>query len=137
MDKTAIIIVIVVIIAAVGFWAWQSGVLTRPLLPQPQLPEGIVLFFGDGCPHCKNVEDFLQANRVDEKLKITRLEIPFAGKTSPELRANALLAGQLAKQCKIDVSGGLGVPFMYDGKSNCFLGDVDAINFFKNETGIK
>jgi hypothetical protein len=83
------------------------------------------------------VEDFVVANKIEEKVKFTRLEVPFASKTSPQLVDNAKIAIQLAQKCKIDATNGVGIPFLYDGKGNCVDGDVNVINFFKNEAGIK
>lgn len=133
MDKTAIIIIIAVIFAGLAFWAWQSNIFIR--VPPTPLPEGMVLFFGDGCPHCENVEVFLTENKINEKLKITRLEIPFLGKTSPQLVANQGLIVQLAEKCAVSQDK-IGLPFLYDG-NDCLQGDEPIINFFKNEADIK
>ena len=130
MDKTVIVIILVIILAGVGFWVWQSGVfVVKPVIPTP-LPEGIVLFYGQGCSHCKIVDDFIAENKIIEKIKITQLEVWFN-------KSNAALLGQVAVDCKIDVSSGVGVPFLYDGNGKCYVGDVDAINFLKNETESK
>lgn len=137
MDKTTIFIIIAIILAAVLFFVFFSGTASKVSVEPTALPEGIVLFYGQECPHCKNVEDFIAANNIDQKVKSTKLEVPFLGKTSPELVANAELAGQLAQKCKLDVGSGVGIPFLYDGKGNCLVGDADVIKFFKNEAGIK
>ena len=138
MDKTVISIIVIVIFAGFLFWAFQTGffakIFTGPVKPT-SLPEGIVLFYGDGCPHCKNVDDFIVANNIDRTVKYTKLEVPFNGKTSSQLESNAAAAIQKAQGCGIDVSKGISIPFLWDGK-NCFAGDTDVINFFKNEAGI-
>jgi hypothetical protein len=134
MDKAVIIIIGVVILAGIGFWAFQSGVFT-PAKASP-LPEGIVLFFGADCPHCKIVEDYISQNKIEEKVQFTKLEVPFGTKTSPELLSNAKLAIQMADSCKIDTSNGISIPFLYDGK-NCLVGQDDVIKFFKNAANIK
>jgi len=143
MDKKIILTVLVIILGGFLFWGFQSGFFAtlfsgpvKPVAPTV-LPSGIVLFYGAECPHCKNVEAFISSNNIDQKVKITKLEVPFAGKTSPELMANAELAIQTAQTCKIDVSSGVSIPFLYDGNGKCLIGDTDVINFFKNAAGIK
>ena len=142
MDKTILYTVIIVIFAGFLFWGFQTGFFTK-VLPQPvtqvqptPLPEGAVLFFGADCPHCKDVEAFVAANNIDQKVKYTKLEVPFNGKSSDQLVANAELAVQLAQGCKLDVTNGISIPLLYDGK-NCLLGETDVINFFKNAACIK
>ena len=134
MDKTPIIIIIAVILAGTLFWAFQSGFFVKPLPEQPPatptaLPAGIVFFYGDGCPHCKNVEDYVAQNKIADKVKFTSLEVY-------NNKGNAALLANVAIGCKLDVSNGVGIPLLYDGK-NCVQGDVDVINFFKTQAGIK
>lgn len=132
MDKVIVVIIIIVILAGFIFWAFQSGFLANifsgPVKPT-DLPQGIVLFYGEGCPHCKNVDDFVTQNKIEDKVKFTRLEVWHN-------LSNAKLLGNVAVGCKIDVSGGVPVPFLYDGK-NCVTGDADVINFFKNAANIQ
>ena len=137
MDKTIILIIVAIVLVGGVFWGWQSGffVKTPPIAPTP-LPAGIVLFFGAECPHCKIVEDFVTANNISQKVKFTQLEVPFGDKTSTQLQANAELAIKIAQGCKLDVTNGISIPFLYDGK-NCLVGQDDVINFFKAQAGIK
>lgn len=129
MDKIAIVIILIIIALAVGFVVWQyKPVSQTPVTPTP-LPDGIVFFYGDTCPHCKDVEDYIAANQIDQKLKYTSLEIF-------ENQNNAALAYEVETGCKIDVSNGVEVPLVYDG-SKCYLGAPDSINFFKNAAGIQ
>ncbi|MFA6190237.1 MAG: hypothetical protein WC711_01840 [Candidatus Staskawiczbacteria bacterium] len=143
MDKAIIYTVLIIIFAGFLFWGFQSGFFVKiPSVEPVQRPEGILLFFGEDCPHCKNVEAFIQENNIDQKIKLTRLEIPFNGKSSAELIANAGLLSQVATECKIDASSGISIPFLYNPSINsgqagsCLIGDVDVINFLKNETNI-
>lgn len=80
------------------------------------------LFYGDTCPHCQNVEDYLQANDVRAKLKFKELEV-YNNQT------NAQLLAKRAQQCGLDISQGVGVPFFFDGRA-CVSGDTDIINYF-------
>jgi hypothetical protein len=139
MDKAIIYTVIIIILAGVLFWAIQSGFLTSifssPANATP-LPSGIVLFYGQECPHCADVDAFIKANNIDQKVKITKLEVWHD-------RNNATLLAEVAQKCGIS-SGSVGVPFLYDPPSakagengKCYIGEVDVPNFLKIQAGIK
>lgn len=142
MDKGLIItigIIVVLVALLVGAIYFTGGFNNDPLknIVATPLPEGIVLFFGADCPHCKNVEDFVAQNKIEEKVKFTSLEVPFNGKTSSELLSNVKLAMQLADNCKLDIKKGISLPFLWDGAGACTAGDTPIIEFFKNKAGIK
>jgi hypothetical protein len=84
----------------------------------------MILFYGDTCPHCKNVDEFMVANKIEGKIEFRKLEVY-------NNQGNAQLLTQTAKNCGLDTTKGVGVPFFYDGKT-CLVGDTDIINFFKN-----
>ena len=120
MDKTAIFIIVIVILAAAGFWAWQSGFFTNTFKQIP-IPEGTILFYREDCSHCKNVEDFLTQNNIEEKVEFTRLEVLYSAD-------NQNILAQVAGKCKLNLKE-VGVPFLWDGQ-NCLMGDADIISFF-------
>lgn len=133
MDKVPIFIVsAIIILAGVIFFGAQSGffskVVPEKVIPTP-LPSGIVLFYGTECPHCKNVEDFIAQNKIDEKIKITRMEVWHN-------QNNAATLAQVAVKCGI-TGNSVGVPFLYDGNGKCYIGEVDVPNFLKTQAGIK
>ena len=140
MDKTAVVIVVAIVIVAAIFLVWHFAVPKTAVTPTA-LPPGIVLFYGEQCPHCQDVEKFIVANNIDQKVKYTKLEVPFEFKTSTQLVANAELAVQLAKDCQLDASQGVSIPFLYNpdgtGAGKCLIGETDVINFYKNAAGIK
>jgi thiol-disulfide isomerase/thioredoxin len=126
MEKKNLILIItaaVIIIIGGGlllnqqfnFWQLKPPVIT---------PEGIILFYGDGCPHCKLVSDFIAANNVKTKVAFTELEV-----FNNEGNAQILL--QKAQICKIDTNQ-VGVPFLWT-TSACLLGDQDVIKFFQDK----
>lgn len=95
-----------------------------------------ILFFGDGCSHCANVEKFLADNKIEEKIKIIKKEIPFGEKTGRELTNNSKILLGRAQFCGVDTAQ-VGIPFLWNGKTKtCLIGDVDIINYFKKEAGI-
>jgi glutaredoxin len=130
MNKTIIFITIGVVVLVAGFWVWQSGFFgpnQSQVQPVP-IPEGIILFYGDGCPHCKNVDDFMSQNDILSKIQITQLEV-YNDKDNQNILA------QVAQKCGI-ATDQVGVPFLYDGQ-NCTVGDEPIIDWMKQKTGIQ
>jgi glutaredoxin len=87
---------------------------------------GMILFYSDSCPHCQNVNKYINDNGLKDKLKFQELEV-----SQPQNKTNAALLEKKARQCGLDVSQGLGVPFFFDGQK-CLMGDQDIINYFQN-----
>jgi len=128
MDKTAIVIILIIVVAGVGFFLLQNKPNNPPVEPTP-LPAGIVYFYGSTCSHCKEVEDYITTNQIDKKVSYTSLEVF-------ENRPNALLLLNVGVLCKLDKESLGAVPLAYDG-SKCYLGSPDVINFFKNAANLQ
>jgi hypothetical protein len=126
MDKTIIFIIIGVVVIAGLFWLWQSGVFSGPAKPVP-IPEGIILFYGDGCPHCENVDDFVSQNKIEDKVSFTRLEVWYN-------KDNQNILAQVVQKCGTQTDQ-VGIPFLWDSEK-CYIGQDDVINFFKQKAGI-
>lgn len=86
-------------------------------------PATIILFYSDSCPHCQNVETYINENGVKDKIKFEEKEVS-------QNQANAALLERKAKECGLDTAQGLGVPFFFTGK-DCLMGDEPIINYFK------
>lgn len=84
----------------------------------------VILFYGIGCPHCKNVEDFLEQNQVADKIQIDQKEV--YGN-----RENAKIFQEKAAQCGLDKKN-LGVPLLWV-KGKCYSGDQEIIQYFKDQ----
>jgi glutaredoxin len=84
----------------------------------------IILYYGDGCPHCAIVEDYIKENNIKEKLSFEEKEVYYNQNNANDL-------AQKAQICGIS-TGSIGVPFLWDG-SECYVGDQDIINFFKQK----
>lgn len=133
MDKTIVIIVIVIILAGGLFLGIQSGFFTKMASNQQStptpLPAGIVEFYGQGCPHCADVDAFVTANNIAAKVKWTKMEVWYN-------KNNAATLAQVAQKCNI-TGNSVGVPFLYDGAGKCYVGEIDVENFLKAQAGIK
>ncbi len=85
----------------------------------------IILFYGDGCPHCKIVEEYINENNVQNKISFAQKEVYYNQSNTKELEAKAKICGL--------PTDSIGVPFLWDGEK-CLIGDQDIINFFKQKT---
>lgn len=88
----------------------------------------IVYYWGDGCPHCKIVSDFLEANNVADTVSFEKKEVWSDKQNAKEM-------SRQAEACGIKPEG-MGVPFLYGGDGKCYVGQVDVINFFKTKIGM-
>jgi hypothetical protein len=119
MKKFLIIIsVVTVLIIAAGI-----KFLSKPQKPIPPL-SGYELFVGQGCPHCKLVEDFLSRWKDKEKIQINQMEVWYN-------QDNARIMQARAKACGISPSG-MGVPFMVTPDGKCLDGDEPIIDYLKS-----
>lgn len=121
MDKKVVLLGIVFLAVLIG-----GIVMLRGGKDTSSPASGIVFFYGEGCPHCANVETYMQENDVESKLEVTKKEVYLNEENSAELAARA-------EMCKIPESD-LGVPLLWDG-SDCIQGDESIIAFFKDKLG--
>ena len=130
MEKENKIIIFVIVLVMFLIAGWQTGffanIFSGPV-KSVAIPEGIILFYGEGCPHCKNVDDYISQNKIEDKVKFTRLEVWYN-------KNNQVILGKVAQKCSIN-SNQVGVPFLYDGVGKCYVGEVEVIDFFKTQAG--
>jgi glutaredoxin len=88
----------------------------------------ITLFYGDGCPHCAIVEDYIKNNNIKERLSFKEKEVYYNQNNANDL-------AQKAQTCGISTNS-IGVPFLWDG-SKCYVGDQDIINFLNQKINEK
>ncbi len=115
-----IIVGIVVLAGAVFFFVQNQN--------QPPEENKIIYFYGEGCPHCVNVDTFMQDNKIEDKVSFVKKEVFNNAANAEELTKTAQLCALSANE--------VGVPLLYDG-TQCYVGDVDVINFFKQKAGIQ
>lgn len=90
----------------------------------------LVLYYGNTCPHCKVVEDYIAANNIGKKLEISQKEVFQDKANREEFTAKARI-------CKLDMEN-LGVPMLWDAKNaKCYEGDQPIIDFLKQKSGTK
>ena len=90
-----------------------------------QSADQVILFYGDGCPHCAIVEEYIKENSIGDKISFAQKEVYYNQNNAKELEAKAKICGL--------PTDSIGVPFLWDGE-DCLIGDQDIINFFKQKT---
>jgi glutaredoxin len=117
MDKkiiwTTVIVSLVMVI--LGYIVIDS--LSKKKTPVNLPPKNsLVLYYGLTCPHCKEVEEWMKKNKVEEKIKVEKKEVWYNKENAAELQ-------EVARVCSLD-SSSIGVPFLWaDGK--CYIGTPD------------
>ncbi|MFA5776919.1 MAG: hypothetical protein WC906_00515 [Parcubacteria group bacterium] len=127
MNKKIFIVMLVIIaIGGIAFFAFKNKNDNSQKIDTGEKNANIILFYWKGCPHCENVDKFIQENKVKEKIQFDELEIFYE-------KNNAKLMEEKAGECGIDTKE-LGVPFLWNS-GKCFSGDADIINFLKSQLG--
>jgi len=88
----------------------------------------LIFYWGDGCPHCENVEKWMAENNIDQKLKITKKEVYQDAENRKEL------IDSVNKYCPELNQNGVGVPIGFDPVNNkCIQGDTTIIDFLSQK----
>ena len=124
MNKGIIIVILATLLLIVGGMLLMSrnsgsGGSSKPL-PSPTSYE---YYWGNGCPHCKNVENFLSTWDKKDKVSITKYEVW-------DNASNAKRMQERVITCGIDPKG-MGVPLLFTLDGKCLDGDEPIIKFFK------
>ena len=111
----------------VGFFITSVIILGVLLFFYVQKQNEVILFYGDGCPHCEIVENFIDNNKINEKVTIIRLEIWNNTENRQKLET-------VIKICKMNQNE-TGIPLAYTG-GKCYMGDSPVINMLKIKSGV-
>lgn len=97
---------------------------TREVVSTPDAE--IMIFYGNTCPHCKNLNAAIIASDLDKLVKLQHLEV-YANKSNLELMKQKL------EQCKdLSDSDKGGVPFMY-APDKCLVGSTPIVDYLKSK----
>ena len=125
MNKFGIIIIsITLLILGLG-----AFVLTKPAktIPIPEREKDTYEYFwGNGCPHCANVQTFMDSWDKKDKIKIKKYEVWYN-------KDNAQIMKDRFSSCpKGTVNGTMAVPLLVTPDNKCFMGDETIINYYKS-----
>lgn len=90
----------------------------------PPSDSTMIFFYGETCPHCKNVEEFFAENKVREKISFEEREVYNS-------TANAKIMNDRYNKCGITDPKEMSVPLFWDGTA-CITGDQPIIDYFNN-----
>ena len=125
--KNLIITVILVVVVIWGLSRWLGSSNNTSTNNNAATAATPILYWGQGCPHCVIVEEFITQNKVEDKFKFVRKEVFNNQENAKEM---------LTHQAFCDTQGGgMGVPLMWDEKNDpkCMIGDVEVVNYFKKK----
>ncbi len=94
-----------------------------PQADPPALPDSYEYYWGEGCPHCANVEEFLDAWEHKNRVQIDKKEVY-------NNQGNIALFKSRAKYCELS-NNQIGVPFLFTPDGECLVGDTPIINLFE------
>ena len=120
MKKLIPLFLILLVIGA--YFYFNSSKNNVPVLTDSEAQ--LILFWGEGCPHCEKVKSYIKDNNLDSKVKIVLKEVYYN-------KANQLQLEETVKKCpEIDSSQGIGVPLAFDTQNNkCLYGDTPIIEW--------
>ena len=121
MQKTGVIIAIGVI-ALFGFGIYSSNKNAQ------FKANSFILYYGDTCPHCKDVEEYIRVNDLLSKLPIIRKEVY-------QNQGNALELTKKAKECGLPTDQGVGVPFLWF-ENKCYVGTPEVEKLLAEKAGL-
>lgn len=88
-------------------------------------PTNLTYYWGNGCPHCAKVEEFLKTWEKKDQVKIDKKEVWYNKVNAKELQARY-------QTCGIANPNEMGVPLLFTPEGKCFSGDTPIIDYFKS-----
>jgi len=83
-----------------------------------------IFYWGTTCPHCHDVQEWMEDNAVEEKIGVISKEVYENQANSTDLTAKA-------KSCDLDTRRGVPVPFLYTIEGDCLIGTPDIIEYLE------
>jgi len=133
---TGLILGLIVILLGVVVSGSRKNIPTVTPTPS-QAPKGVsqvevidnpIFYYGNTCPHCKDVEEWMVTNNIEEKISVVKKEVY-------DNQQNAQELAQTAVKCGLPTNS-IGVPFLY-AEGKCLIGSPDVINYLSKKAGLK
>ena len=121
--KKIIPLIIIILVFGVYFYTNSQKSVAQEF---PDSETELFLFWGEGCPHCEVVKNYIKNNNLDNQIKISYKEV-YGNKDNQNMLSN------IVQKCpEIDSSRGVGVPLAYSTTENkCLYGDTPIIDWLK------
>ncbi|HQM16012.1 MAG TPA: hypothetical protein PLM16_02275 [Candidatus Woesebacteria bacterium] len=85
-----------------------------------------ILFYGETCPHCHVVLEWIDSSQVEGKLTIIKKEVYSDTKNNEQMKL-------AVKSCNLTSSG---VPFLFTADKKCVVGSTPIIDYLTQEAGL-
>lgn len=118
---TIIAVVLTLVIVVGGVFLASKGASPNKSYPLPTI---LTYYWGDGCPHCKIVADFMSSWNKKDTVKIDKKEVWNNAANANELRARYTY-------CNVPQSQ-MGVPLLFTPDGKCYSGDTPIIDYLKS-----
>ena len=82
----------------------------------------ITYYYGEECPHCKDVAVFLEENKIAERVSFEKKEVWHNRSNAAEMDGKAGICGLDKKS--------VGVPFLF-AEGKCYIGTPEVEGYFK------
>ncbi len=122
--KSNIIIttILFLLVLAFTFFYFSPNKAEDSSINNEQSSQEFIYFYGDGCPACPSVTNYIDQNRIQDKISLAKKEIY-------NNQNNAQLLREKAEICNLDH---IAVPFLWNGE-DCFIGFNGIINALEQE----
>ncbi len=128
--KTLTFSLLLIIVIILGLIVWGSKNKKINSSPQVKIAQSNIpiFFYGNTCPHCADVEEWMKESNVEEKVKIVKKEIYDNQENAKELT-------RIAEKCGLPTDS-IGVPFLF-AEGKCLIGTPDIISYLSLKAKIK
>jgi glutaredoxin len=121
--KIIVYILIILVVLGVGFFAYSKFKNNPQITENPPETKSVILFYGDTCPHCQDLEKWIVENKIEEKVEFSSLEV-YNNESNRDLL--------IEKATTCGITDNIGVPFLWTGE-NCLIGNEQIQQFFENK----
>lgn len=109
-----------VLIAGLVFVVVAGIFLAGKKFTNNQEDSSLILYWGDACPHCEEVRQFIQSQKMAEKMPLVEKEVYTNSQNNQELL-------RVAKNCGLPTDS-IAAPLLY-AQHRCFVGTTEIISY--------
>lgn len=127
---TMLVVVLVVVVGGLIWWGIRDGKTSggTTTIDEATVSKDTVYYYGAECPHCKDVQTFIDGNHITDKVTFTKKEVWHDQGNAKEMQYRATKCGLNSDQ--------IGVPFVATDDGKCYVGTLSVIDFFKGKAGM-
>ena len=127
-NKITTIIVGLAIVVVMGVIAIGSNNQKKVVPSEISSVNVPIFFYGNSCPHCADVEEWIKTNKVEEKIEIIKKEVY-------DNQENARELTKAAESCGLPTDS-IGVPFLY-AEGKCVVGTPEVTSYLSEKSGVE